>query len=68
MSETEIKITGMTCSGCVKSVTRVLEQFPGVNRVDVSLEQGNARVRYDDALVNSAQLRKAIEEAGYDAS
>ena len=53
MSETEIKITGMTCSGCVRSVTRVLERLPGVSRVDVSLEHGNARVRYDSPRVAS---------------
>ena len=68
MSETEIKITSMTCSGCVKSVTRVLERLPGVSGVDVSLEQGYARVRYDGAKVDTAQLREAIEEAGYGAS
>lgn len=65
MNETDIRITGMTCSGCVASIIKVLEREPGVAQVDVSLEQGRAHVRFDEARTSLPQLRQAIENAGY---
>ena len=61
-----LDIKGMTCSGCVNSVTRVLEAVPGVTTAEVTLTPGSARVQFDPALANAAQLKAAVEEAGYD--
>ena len=36
METIDLKIQGMTCGGCVKSVTRVLTGVAGVTAVDVS--------------------------------
>jgi copper chaperone CopZ len=58
----------MTCSGCVASVTRALQSVEGVDKVEVSLEQGQASVRYDPARANETKLRSAIEDAGFDAA
>jgi copper chaperone len=63
-----LKVGGMTCTGCVASVTRVLQALQGVSEVDVSLEKAQARVQYDPACANREQLRAAIEGAGFDAS
>jgi copper chaperone CopZ len=68
METTRIKVGGMTCSGCVASVTRALRAIEGVDNVDVSLGDGQANVRYDPARVNEAKLRSAIEDAGFDAA
>jgi copper chaperone CopZ len=57
----------MTCSGCVASVTRALQRIDGVDAVEVSLEEGQANIRFDPARVNEARLRSAIEDAGFDA-
>lgn len=67
MQDTIIKVSGMTCQGCVNSVTRVLKSVPGVETVNVSLERGEAALRYDPARASEAELRKAVEEAGFDA-
>jgi copper chaperone len=61
-----LPITGMTCGGCVRSVTGVLQALPGVESVSVSLQPGQAQVRYDAARVTPAQLAAAIEDAGFD--
>ena len=68
METTRIKVGGMTCSGCVASVTRALRAIEGVDNVDVSLDDGQANVRYDPARVNEVKLRSAIEDAGFDAA
>lgn len=68
MEATKIKVSGMTCQGCVRSVTRVLKGVPGVEGVEVSLERGEADVRYDPARTAVPALRKAVEDAGYGAA
>jgi copper chaperone len=63
-----IKVGGMSCGGCVKSVTGVLAALEGVAKAEVSLEKGEAAVEFDAAKVNRAQLAQVIEDAGFDAS
>ena len=65
MESVRIGIDGMTCEGCVASVTRVLKALPGVEQVDVSLAAGSANIRYDAARTNVPAMRSAIEDAGY---
>jgi copper chaperone len=67
METTVLKVGGMTCGGCVRSVTNVLKALPGVANADVSLEKSEAKVTFDPALSNPAAFRVAIEEAGYEA-
>ena len=67
METVELKVEGMDCQGCVKSVTRMLSGVAGVETVDVSLEQGRARVTYDPAKAGPAAFKRAIERAGYKA-
>jgi copper chaperone len=66
METLTLNIKGMTCGGCVKSVTNVLQPLPGVASVNVSLEQNNASITFDPAKVKPAQFKSAIEDAGYD--
>lgn len=67
MEQSTIKVGGMSCQGCVKSVTDVLQALPGVASVAVSLEAGEARVQHEPAQTSVAALRNAIEDAGFDA-
>ena len=67
METLELKVEGMDCQGCVKSVTRMLSGVPGVEKVDVSLEEALARVTFDPAKAGPAELKRAIERAGYKA-
>jgi len=67
METVELKVEGMDCQGCVKSVTRMLSGVAGVEKVDVSLEDGRARVTYDPAKAGVADMKRAIERAGYKA-
>ena len=68
MSDTIIKIDGMSCQGCVKNITGVLSALPGVSAVEVSLEDAEARVSLDAGAVSREALVEAIEDAGFDAS
>jgi copper chaperone len=66
METAELKVAGMTCSGCVRSVTRALTSVAGVTHVDVSLDQALARVTFDPAKVSRETIRTAVVDAGFD--
>ncbi len=68
METTVLKVGGMSCQGCVKSVTNVLQALPGVTTAEVSLERGEARVEFDPARVDLAALKVAVEGAGFEAA
>jgi copper ion binding protein len=67
MEKTTIKVSGMSCGGCVASVTKVLSELPGVVQADVVLDPGQATVEYDAAQVDRAALCAAIDDAGFEA-
>lgn len=60
----KLKISGMTCPHCVKSVKTKLEQVAGVEAVEVSLENGMAQVSGNASVEG---LISAVKEAGYSA-
>ena len=65
MENATLNVTGMTCQGCVASVTRVLKAVPGVSNVNVTLQPGSATVVYDPARTNVDALKAAVQNAGY---
>lgn len=61
--ETTFTISGMSCGGCVNSVTRVLRSVPGLEPVHV--EVGKATVRIDPNRADVEAAKAAIERAGF---
>jgi copper chaperone CopZ len=57
-------VTGMTCAHCVTSVTEEITAIGGVTDVAVDLPTGAVAVTSDHPL-DEAQVRAAVEEAGY---
>ncbi len=66
MAKATLKINGMSCEHCVKSVTNALMGTDGVSNAKVNLKKGEANVNFDDSKVTVAQLSQAITEAGYE--
>jgi copper chaperone len=66
MQTVTLGVSGMTCGGCVRSVTNVLTALEGVAKADVSLDKKCAVVDYDPAKLGVDQLKHAVEEAGYE--
>ncbi len=63
--ELQLAVTGMTCASCAGRVTKALQKVPGVRAAQVNLASEQATVRYDPAQAEIAQLRAAVEQAGY---
>jgi copper chaperone len=66
MEQIVMGIGGMSCQGCVKNVSGVLQALPGVEQVEVSLEAKQARIVYDPAKVGVPEFGAAVEAAGFD--
>ena len=67
-STLELKVEGMTCDGCVRSVERKLLKVAGVESARVNLGTGKAIVEFDDSRARVDQLIAAVEQIGYHAS
>jgi copper chaperone len=67
VADTVIRVEGMTCEHCVKTVTQALLALPGVESAKVDLARGTASVTYDGSRVSSDQLTRTIRSAGYQA-
>ncbi len=61
----QISIEGMSCGHCVKHIEEALKAVQGVGNVQVSLQGKNAVVEVSDS-VPDANLKEAVEDAGYD--
>jgi copper chaperone len=65
METTTLRINGMTCGGCVRSVKNVLEGIQGVSSADVSLEKAQATVTFDPMQADLNKMKEAVSDAGY---
>lgn len=59
-----LSISGMTCSGCANTVTRVLSRVPGVDSANVDFDNDHALVT---GTARPEDLVNAVEAAGYGA-
>jgi len=60
-----LKIGGMTCAVCEKTITDVLQQLDGVLEVSVNLATEKASVTFNPRMVTLGDMKKAVESAGY---
>jgi copper ion binding protein len=67
-SKVELKVDGMTCGSCVRSIEKKLLKVAGVELVRVNLDTGKATVEYDDSQAQIDQLIAAVEQIGFHAS
>lgn len=60
-----LEVPGMTCATCPIVVKKALTKVDGVTTVEVSLEELQAVVTFDDARTTVEALTTATTEAGY---
>ncbi len=68
MASLKLRITGMSCAHCQKSVEKALSQVPGVYGAVVDLRDASAQVDYDDDTATIEELTRAVAQAGYSAA
>src|SRR5699024_1961043 len=59
-------VIGMTCASCAASAESKVKYTPGVVDASVNFATGNLTVEYLPNMIDSRQIRKAVQEGGYD--
>jgi copper ion binding protein len=65
VTKTSYTVTGMTCDHCAQAVTEEVNKISGVSDVVVDLPTGAVTISSSET-VNAAEVRAAVEEAGYE--
>lgn len=65
LSTTILKVEGMTCGGCVRTLESTLGDIDGVQKVQVTLEPPRANVTYDASKVSVDDLTEATGNVGF---
>ncbi len=65
-SKRNFPVQGMGCAACVARVESALKNAKGVQKASVSLASNSALVEFDTAQTSPGELRKAVQDAGYD--
>ena len=61
----QLRVTGMTCSGCENAVRRAVAKLDGVREVTASHKDERVEVVYEAGRTDKAAITKAIEAIGY---
>ena len=65
MEKVDIKVSGMTCGGCERSVQNALTSRKGVTAAKADRNAGLVSIEFDPSLIQRPALEKAIAEAGF---
>lgn len=60
-----LSVAKMTCAACPITVKKALDKVEGVEKVEVSFENKEAVVTFDDAKTKANDLMEATKNAGY---
>ena len=60
-----LKVSGWHCGGCSARTEAALKEMKGVTAVKADKTTKQVTVTYDDAKVKTADIEKAIADAGY---
>ena len=62
-----LSLSGMSCASFTRSVENTLKRLPGLvtSSINVNLLMSNARLEFNEKLINIEQIKQAINDAGY---
>lgn len=64
----EIKVQGMSCGHCVKSVTEIISEIKGVTSVEVSLANASASLEFNEDEVSVEEILDTVNDTHFKAS
>ncbi|MBW4498488.1 MAG: heavy metal translocating P-type ATPase [Scytonema hyalinum WJT4-NPBG1] len=67
MENATLKLRGMSCASCARSIENTIRSVPGVNECNVNFGAEQATVEYDPKKTNLEVIQGAVDEAGYSA-
>ncbi|NJM23236.1 MAG: cation-translocating P-type ATPase, partial [Richelia sp. SM1_7_0] len=67
MEKTTLKLRGMSCASCARSIEEAISSVNGVNECIVNFGAELATVEYDPRKTDVTVIQQAVDEAGYSA-
>ncbi|GBE93125.1 heavy metal translocating P-type ATPase [Nostoc cycadae] len=67
MENATLKLRGMSCASCARSVEDAIRSVPGVKECSVNFGAEQATVDYDPRTTNLQAIQNAVDAAGYSA-
>ncbi|MBS4021191.1 MAG: copper ion binding protein [Dethiobacter sp.] len=67
MSKAVLKVEGMTCSACARSIEKALQGTEGVVEAGVNFPAKKAYITFNEGITGTDALLTAVESAGYTA-
>ncbi len=64
MREITVRVQGMSCDHCVRTVKNAIMSLEGVSSVEVSLETGLVKIT-SERDIPKEEIKRAVEEWGY---
>jgi len=61
----EVKIEGMTCTGCEQTIQRSVGNLEGIKSVKATFTDGRAIIEYYPSSVDTLGIKNAITGSGY---
>lgn len=58
-------VEGMTCSGCERTVSKVISNIDGVASAKADLGSSTVSVEYDSSKVTIDKIKEAVNKVGY---
>lgn len=58
-------VEGMTCSGCERTVSKVVGNIEGVSSSKADLSSSTVTVEYDPSKVTIDKIKEAVNRVGY---
>ena len=58
-------VEGMTCSGCERTVSKVVSNIDGVAEAKADLRSSTLSVEYDPSKVTIDKIKEAVNKVGY---
>jgi Cu2+-exporting ATPase len=61
-----LPVLGMSCAGCASNTENAVRKAKGVVTSNVNFATGNLIVEYDPKVTNVLEIKKVVQDAGYD--
>ena len=68
METLTLKLRGMSCASCAKSIEKAINNVPGVTNGNVNFGIEQATITYDSKKTNLDKIQAAVAKAGYSSS
>lgn len=66
MEQLQIRVHGMTCVMCVKTIEKTLQNFPGIDNVSVNLNTGKVVINGELDKISAGEIAESIRANGYE--